>query len=589
MPKLNHCLIAILLMLLYPLSIFSQTGYVVTYIPDSAAGIAKLQASFTTQSAARDYINKLPSTLQNQGYITASVDHIEYDSLHAKVALFLGQRYQWAVIHTSDSDIDLLEAVRWNPGQYQNKTLQFAQFQNLQQRILDHLEENGYPFARIYLDDVKLQESQIEAQLKIDRGHLYKIDSIRIHGDANIKNEFIQKYLGIANGSYYNKKRLENVGKKIAELPYVQEERPSDLTLLGSGSVLNVYLKPKKTSQVNALIGFLPNSQASGKLQVTADVNLLFRNALSAGETIGLNWQKLQPQSQRLNLLYEHPYIFNSNYGLGFNFNMFRKDSSFLNLDMKLAATFGAGEVQSASLFIERRQTLVSDINANRVIITRTLPAEADVSSNNMGFTYNLNNTNYRFNPQRGNEFFITTSAGTKNIKRNNEVLELKDPGDPDFKFSSLYDTVKLKTFQFRVQLQGAHFFPIGKQSTIKAGLNGGLFSSGNIFRNELFQIGGYRMLRGFDEESQYLSQYAIATLEYRYLIGQNSNFFAFTDGGWGRQTKQLTNTYLGTGLGLSFETKAGILNLIWAIGKRDDTEFNLRQSKLHFGFANYF
>jgi hypothetical protein len=96
-------------------------------------------------------------------------------------------------------------------------------------------------------------------------------------------------------------------------------------------------------------------------------------------------------------------------------------------------------------------------------------------------------------------------------------------------------------------------------------------------------------MLRGFDEESQYLSQYAIATLEYRYLIGQNSNFFAFTDGGWGRQTKQLTNTYLGTGLGLSFETKAGILNLIWAIGKRDDTEFNLRQSKLHFGFANYF
>ena len=47
--------------------------------------------------------------------------------------------------------------------------------------------------------------------------------------------------------------------------------------------------------------------------------------------------------------------------------------------------------------------------------------------------------------------------------------------------------------------------------------------------------------------------------------------------------------TYFGTGLGLAFETKAGIFNLAWAVGKRNDTELNLRQSKIHFGFINYF
>jgi len=47
--------------------------------------------------------------------------------------------------------------------------------------------------------------------------------------------------------------------------------------------------------------------------------------------------------------------------------------------------------------------------------------------------------------------------------------------------------------------------------------------------------------------------------------------------------------TYFGTGLGLAFETKAGIFNLAWAVGKRNDTELNLRQSKIHFGFVNYF
>jgi hemolysin activation/secretion protein len=98
--------------------------------------------------------------------------------------------------------------------------------------------------------------------------------------------------------------------------------------------------------------------------------------------------------------------------------------------------------------------------------------------------------------------------------------------------------------------------------------------------------------LRGFDEESQYLSQYAVATLEYRYLIGLNSFFFGFVDGGWGRnnsQSSNYTHTYIGTGLGLALETKAGVFNLAWAVGKRDDTPFNLRQSKIHFGFVNYF
>jgi Omp85 superfamily domain len=222
------------------------------------------------------------------------------------------------------------------------------------------------------------------------------------------------------------------------------------------------------------------------------------------------------------------------------------------------------------------------------------LPADADVSSFNLGIDYEFNNTNYRLNPTTGNEFRIITSAGTKKLKKNSQVLELKDPGNPSFDFESLYDTVKLKTYQFRIRTTAAKYFPIGRQnrSTVKTGINGGFFQSGNIFRNELFQIGGYKLLRGFDEESQYLSQYVIGTIEYRYLVGQNSFFYILADGGWGRNNSQNVNisyTYFGTGLGLAFETKAGIFNLAWAVGKRNDTELNLRQSKIHFGFVNYF
>ena len=97
--------------------------------------------------------------------------------------------------------------------------------------------------------------------------------------------------------------------------------------------------------------------------------------------------------------------------------------------------------------------------------------------------------------------------------------------------------------------------------------------------------------MRGFDEESQFVSQYGIGTIEYRLRAGTNSFFYGFVDGGWGKHILETEpgHSYFGTGLGLSFETRSSVINLAWAIGKRDDTEINLRQSKVHLGFASFF
>ena len=374
----------------------------------------------------------------------------------------------------------------------------------------------------------------------------------------------------------------------------MQEERPSDLTLLGTGSVLNLYLKPKKSSQANVLIGLLPNSdQLSGskKFLLTVDANVLLRNALGSGETIGLIWQQLQQKSPRLNLLFDQPYAFHSPFGINFSLDMYKKDSSFLNINMNLGTSYGISENQKATVFLQRRQTIVSPFNTDLIIQTRQLPAESDVSSLNLGIGYLFNNTDFKFNPRKGNEFSVTSSAGTKKIKKNNQILELEDPNDPSFEFESLYDTIKLNAYQFRMVTDIAHFFPMGIQSTFKLGLNAGIYQSANYFRNELFQIGGYKLLRGFDEESQFVSQYAIGTAEYRLRAGANSYFFGFVDGGWGKHIleEQKDHTYLGMGIGLSFETKNSIINLAWAVGRRDDTDINLRQSKVHLGFASYF
>jgi len=554
-----------------------------------------LQNSFSSRTACIDYINKLPSFLQSKGYATASIDSLAYDSTAAHVVLFLGEVYHWAQLHASHANTSLLNAVGWKEKNFLGKSIDFNQVQAWQQKFLNYLENNGYPFAKIYLDSLQiLEDNTISALLKIDEGPLYNIDSLRIYGNAKISNDFLRRYLDIPNGSIYSKQKLERISKKMLELSYVEEEKPSDIAMLPTGSVLNLYLRPKRSSQVNLLFGILPNNDqfSNKKLLITGEGNLNLKNALGAGETIGLSYQRLQVRSQRLNLFYQHPYLFNSPVGLDFAFDMYRRDSIYLNVNLQLGANYILSSTKTGKLYVQHFLTIANGINTGYVLQNHRLPDEADVSSFNLGIDYNINTTDYYRNPRKGNEFRISTTVGTKKIKKNNQVTDLEDPNDPSFNFEELYDTVKLKTYQFRIKGMAAKYFPLGKQGTIKTAINAGIFQSANIFRNELFQIGGFRLLRGFDEESQYLSQYAIGTFEYHYLISQNSYFYALVDGGWGKNNSQNTNvshTYLSTGLGLAFETKVGIFNLAWAVGRRDDIPFNLRQSKIHFGFINYF
>ncbi len=549
---------------------------------------------FPSRILCNEYVNKLPGDLQSKGYVTASIDKVQFDSSSAGIVLFVGNKYKWAEFETSKEDELILQSVGWRQSAFLGKQMNFKQFQLFQERILNDLENKGYPFAKVFLDSIRLKAESVSARLQIQKGPIYKIDSIRVYGDLKLSNLYLQRYLDIHNNSIYNKEKLLRISKKIRELTFAEEERPSTLSLLGTGSVLNLYLKPKRSSQVNVLLGFLPNSDqfASKKLLITGDANIHLQNALAGGESIGLTWQQVQLNSPRLNIFFRQPYILNSNFGVDFNFDMFRKDTTFLNVNLQLGTQYILSTNQSGKLFFQRFQTIVNGINKNFILENRRLPEQADITASSIGLDYEFNNTNYRLNPRSGNVIGVNLLAGTKKIKKNNEILELKDPQDPQFDFDRIYDNVKLQTYIFKIKANASHFFPLGKLSVLKTSLNLAVFQSGTIFRNELFQIGGYKLLRGFDEESQYLSQYALASAEYRYLVGINSFFYVFADGGWGRNNSQNASfnyDYLSSGLGLALETKAGIFNLAWAIGRRNDIPFNLRQSKIHFGLVNYF
>lgn len=562
--------------------------------------LPSLNTDFTSKEKCAGYISTILPFLLSKGYAAAAIDSVHYDSLEAKLFLFGGPQLSWTGLNTDSVERSLLDAVHFDPRLYNGASFRSESLHALKQELLDHLENTGYPFAAVITDSILLDSNRIQARLKVTKGPQYKIDSIRNFGSASISNKYLQRYLSLPNGSIYKKKDLQTISRRLDELPFLKEGQPWNLTRLGTGSILNLYLEPRKSSQVNVLIGLLPAITTPNniyevprnKLQFTGEATVNLKNELGNGETIGLNWQQIQVKSPRLNISFDQPYLFGSLFGASFNFDLLKKDSSFLTISMMLGARYALAYNQQATFFIQNLSSNLVSVDTNLVILTKRLPQEADVRSVSFGVQYDGFNTDYRYNPTSGNEWTFSLSAGTKKVKRNNVIVQLTDKNNPGFDFRTLYDTIPENSFQFRLRGSFAHFFKLTRVSTIKTSLSAGWFESPKIFRNELFQIGGYRLLRGFDEESIYASRYAVGTVEYRYLIGRNSYMFGFMDAAWTQNNASssgLTNSFIGAGLGMALETKAGIFNISFAAGKRNDVDLNLRQSKIHFGYINFF
>jgi outer membrane protein assembly factor BamA len=583
-------------------SVKTETGYklLIKFVDKDSSFKAQtlgLNTSFSNKEACLDYIFTIPSLLTAKGYPTASVDTVYFDSSSAHINLFLGRKYYWAEINTDSVDKRVLDAVGWNKKFIQNKKTNLDQIEFFKQSIINYYGRTGYPFAKVQLDSIRISDKGdgITAKLKVNKSVLYHIDSIHVYGKLKIKNSFLQHYLGIPNGSVYNNDKLQLISKKLSELQYLQEQQRWDLNMLGTGSILNLYLQPKRSSQVDVLVGVAPASTVGGKAQISGNVNLNLKNSLGYGETIALNWQQLQKQSPKLNIGYQHPYIFNFPFGVDLSFDLYKKDSAYVQLNGRIGIQYTLSATRSMNIFYQAQRTflLSGGYDTNQIRINKVLPQNIDVTANNIGIEYNYSSTNYRYNPRKGNELSVFTTIGLKKITRNNDIINLKDPGNPSFNFNSLYDSLKPNSYQFNIHVIAAHYFPSGKRSTFKTSLNTGIFQSPFIFKNELFRIGGYKLLRGFDEESIYANKYAVFTGEFRYLTGLNSFIYLFSDIGFTGthfQSNTFSNNFQSFGLGLSFETKVGILNVAYAIGNRNDVNFNFRQaSKIHFGYINYF
>ncbi len=557
-----------------------------TAIPNDIA----LETNFANSLSAKAYLAQLPAQLQLKGYMAASIDSIAESKDQLIVQLFLGEVYKWSTVVIADADEAMLRSIGYDNRSFSGKVFTTQSVEKLYEIILDKEAANGHPFAAVSLDSFSFNGASITAKLKINAGAVYTIDSIIVTGDIKLSPAFLYRYLGIAPHSLYNEEKLSTINNRLLLLPYLQQTAPWEIDLLNTGAVLRLHLTATRSNQVNILIGLLPNNnQLNGKLLFTGEANIALQNALALGETIGVVWQQLQPASPRLNIQYVHPYFLGMAAGITGQFELYKRDSIFLNLRSQLGIQYEINSNQSGTVYVQNQRTNVLYVDTLSVKISGVLPLFSDVSTTGLGAMYQYYNTDYRFNPRIGNEVWFNMSAGRRVLRRNNAIEQI---ADPSFDINKLYDSVKSNTYSIKLQAALSHYFPLGRQATLKIGAQAGWLEAASYFQNELFQVGGFKLLRGFDEEAVFANRYLVGTIEYRLLIDRNSRLFAFSDLGTSYNqaiTGKQYNSYWGVGAGVSVETNTGILSFSLAAGKQNDNPFDTRQLKLHFGFVSLF
>ena len=553
------------------------------------------------------YLDTIVTQLQQKGFWTASIDSLTWRNNDCKAEFFVGNICKINKILNVNIDGVTLNEIGFRSVLYDNQVISPKTMAGLKEKIAIWYENHGYPFAVVWLgitttDSTKKDE--VTVTLFCKKGKRFILDKPIIEGNARITARFLAKYLDIEAGKPYNEATIVRIKKRLSELSFIQEKQPFAMDFVQERNTNKVrphfFLKRKRASRFDVLVGFLPSTVPDAPLNVTGNAEMEFQNLFGGGEQLRAQWTQVRTESPEAKFFVKIPYILNLPLGTDANFELYKRDTSYLDVRAEIGINYQTQANDYVKVFWNTFNTTLLQIDTITIKNTRQLPEIIDVVNNGFGVEYHTENFDYRFCPRSG--FGVTARAAVnfKQVRENSRIsnLYLYDYDDKNqatrFNFQKLYDTLNTKiTQQYRARLTADYYVPIGTRGVLKTSVtSGGIFSEKPLYRNEQFRIGGAKLLRGFSEEALFSNFFAVGTLEYRFLLSQNSYLFGFYDQAYVEDVSIKSRVFdrpAGFGGGLTLETKAGIFGLTIAFGQQQQNGFDFNAAKVHFGYVNLF
>lgn len=537
----------------------------------------KYQNKLNELSEAQLIVNNLIREIHNAGYLLARIESNEVVENQINYYISIGPPFEWMKLSAGNLDPLLLRKVAYREGNFNQRRFNYRELSKLENSILSYAENNGYPFASLNYDSLKIEDQQISSSLNLNLGPLINYDSLDVKGDV-IKRSFLESYLGIQPGEPYEMDRVQGSVQRINSLPFLRLIGPPEISYQNEEASISYVFDKRRINTIDGIIGFLPNSGPNSGLLITGQFDMELYNPFQTGKHIGIHWRSPSQQSQMLHMLYEHPHIFKSPVSFATDFNFLKQDTTFSKLNFNVDVDLQVGASGRMAVFTEFIESnLLSTAQYENATV---LPEFADISNTLYGLSFTRQTWDDPILPTRGMYFFIAVGLGNKTIKRN---IDLPD---------ELYAGVDFESVQYKFDLNSQQFFNLKPRWNMKIAIDGGWIENDNLFRNDAYRLGGLNSIRGFDENFYFATRFVKSTFENRYFIDSSSYLLLFADFGYldGFTASESSEPFIGFGTGISFDTGRGIFNLVYALGTSKSVgSLDLNRSKIHFGFTTRF
>ena len=529
-------------------------------------------------SQLQDLINKKLMQLYESGYLAAEIMIQNVELNKAQIYFFVNDVFEMANLSAGNVDEEILNKVGFDPRLFTYKPFSQPRIVKLLNSILDYAENHGYPFASVRLDSIEIVNHEIRAKLDYQSGPLIVFDSLIISGYDKVKSKYMMTHLGIYQGEPYEEKLIREIENKVKLLPFVTLTGSPETSISDGKCNILLKVRQQKVSKLDGILGVLPNEKNGKNVLITGQLNLDLHNLFSSGKRLAIEWQNYNANSQLLDASYLHPNLFQTPLHIQGEFYLLKQDTTFVNRQFSLELSIlskNSHRIGFRTEFIASR--LIGSFEGEAIL---ELPENNDYNLNYYGLNYAINRFDHTYLPTSGWGFDLNGSVGQKKI--------IKNPSFDDV----VYQDVDVSSLQFRVTGAVEKFWKIYKSILLRTRLSGGYLEGDNLFRGDLFRVGGLRSLRGFTENQFYASVFGIANIELRAMISQMTYFLLFYDqaGLTDNIAEGMTTQYpFGSGAGFSFSTQAGVFNFVFAMGKSSDQVFGFEQSKIHFGYISRF
>lgn len=443
--------------------------------------------------------------------------------------------------------------------------------------VLTELENNGYPFSYFkitsvyFYDDTTGREHFVDIHLYFEQGKKSSIDKVEISGNISTKDYVIVRELRLNKGEEYSQQRVEDFPKRLNKLRFFDPvPLPQFYLDKENNGILLITVKEKNTNSFDGIIGYIPPANEEESGYVTGLVNVTLRNIFGTGRAASVKWQKLNRESQELDLKYLEPWL------LGYPFNV------NLGLYQRIQDTTYVQRRYGGSL----EYLATEDISASGTLLfeeviptVRVVPVFTVYNSSTLttGLDLKIDLRDDPLSPTSGVLFLTGYSFSRKTI---NGPAEYITPG--------LQTDLNLQ----RITASFSIFYELFSRNIIALNVNGRELRGPFFEVSDLWKLGGTSSVRGYREEQFLASRVGWTNLEYRFLLTRRSYAFLFFDSGYylreadvERGIQKQEDVIFGYGLGITVETGIGLLGVSFALAQGD----SFSDGKIHFGVINEF